>query len=652
MSRGRRIVAPRGWGSILSTDFVYFLHRSSEIVTLVEFYQLSNQSWRTHFKFIPNARYEELLKREILVTSKNEKHLPPWFPEGVDFEWSDRRARSNEAWLRAARNKYSRVEKACTELKTWLASHDPEIALNKYAVANKQNTARFRLDTLTYLIFGPEISVLQRRTWSCGKYIREGDGVPLGRASLFGEKKAKRLGEDDKAIFRKAYRKFKSLKKNMTEIHCELLVHYYGVGRREIIKNSDGYKKILCANGRAFPTLRQFTYWARTEIGSDQIYRDRFGSERSRNRKEKKKGRYSEECSNLMEVVERDAYYMREIPRGFESKHLPKMCVVHLVDRLSSGIVGVGFSHGGEDAEAYRMAEFCAAIDKSTFCRLLGIEEFDPDDWPMIGVPPETVTDRGPGSNVNIQSVFAELTPSYSPQSKPAVESSNPKDDKVSGKPVFVDSGLRPIELMRRAVRNVIEYNCTRNIGYKIPNRMIEDRPLITPSGLWIKMDKVSRNNARLMSWQNAVRTYLRKGVATVSDSELIHRRQSYFCVELLETELLGRIGSEIEIYYLPAVLRQIWVETESGLLEIPALLAFQDDEDQLYVTDRESIGLLEIRNQLDSQWRDHTVAVRVEHENELKSDTGKGRRPGRVTAGKAKNKSALARKEKAWVES
>ena len=312
--------------------------------------------------------------------------------------------------------------------------------------------------------------------------------------------------------------------------------------------------------------------------------------------------------------------------------------------------MGVGFSHGGESAEAYRMAEFCAAVDKSMYCRLLGIEGFDPDDWPMIGAPPETVTDRGPGSSVNIQSVFAELTPSYSPQSKPAVESSNPKDDKISGKPVFVDSGLRPIELMRRAVRNVIEYNCTRNIGYKIPNRMIEDRPLITPSGLWIEMDKVSRNNAILISWQNAVRTYAKKGVATVNDSGLDHRRQRYFCVNLLETNLLGRFRNEVAIYYIPAVLRQIWVETEDGLLEVPAQLAFQDTEEQLFVTEQESEELQEIRNQLESQWRDHAVAVRVEHECGSKSESGQGRRPGKVTAGKPKNKTALARKEKAWM--
>ena len=400
------------------------------------------------------------------------------------------------------------------------------------------------------------------------------------------------------------------------------------------------------------PTINQFRYWAKVEIGADQIYRDRFGRERSRNRQEKQKGGYSEECANLMEVVERDAYFMREIPRGIECKHQVRVCVVHIVDRVCSGIVGIGFSHGGEKAEAYRMAEFCAAIDKSIYCRLMGVEDFDQDDWPMIGIPPDTVTDRGPGSKENIQSVFAELTPSYSPQSKPTVESSNPKDDKISGKPVFIDSELTTIELMRMAIRNAIEHNATRNIGDKIPNRMIETRLLTTPSGLWREMDSISRNNAMLMSFESAVRTYLNRGVASVIDIGLKHRGQPYFSTGLLETELLNRIGSEVEVYYMPMNLRQIWVETEDGLLEVRAILAFQDSEDQLYVTELEAVELSGIRNELQSKLREHKAAVAVQHEIASKNATGgKGRRPGKVVGGKPNNKTAIARREKARME-
>ena len=172
MSRGRRITAPDGWGSFGSSDILYFLFRTKEIVTLIEFYQLENKTWRTHFKHISAEIYEKQLSSGSFVASRDKKYLPPWFPPNVDFDWSERRMRSNVKWVMAANAKYGEVKQACDEIDKWIISKNPESQLNKYAAEISKNTARFRVDVLTYLIFGPEISVLQPRTWNCGKYDR------------------------------------------------------------------------------------------------------------------------------------------------------------------------------------------------------------------------------------------------------------------------------------------------------------------------------------------------------------------------------------------------------------------------------------------------------------------------------------------------
>jgi hypothetical protein len=645
MSVGRQIVAPEGWGPISKNDYVYFLSRSELSVNLVLFYEGSNE-WRTKLISLNPLVVEEALTQGYLILESDNKTLPPWFPSGKSTHWAYQRMQAIPKSQERAFERLNAIRPAYESANSWKDNDNPEKIINIYAKEARYNTARYRLYLFTYIIFGPELQVLQPKNWNCGIYDRMSAKNALGRRSLNGARFGKKLRIEDKDVFAQGYKKLKKERLPISEMFVQILIKYFSVKKNDITIHKNGNKKIVRKDGVAVPSIYQFRYWANNNIGKDQIYRDRFGKEKERNKRNKIKGHYSEECVNLMDSVERDAYVAKEIPIGIDSQQLHKIHVVHLVDRLSSAIVGIGFSHGGEKAEAYRMAEFCAAIDKTTFCRLMGVEEFDPDNWPCIGTSANTITDRGPGASENVQSVFAELAPSHSPQSKPLVESSNPKKDSVSGPTTHVSTTLKPLELMRNAIRYAIDYNNTRNIIEKIPNRFIEKKIQVTPIGLWVEMDKCLRNSAIIISFEEAVRRYLNKGFATETPSGLRFRRQRYYCPALQDATLVNRSGSSVVVYYMPMNLRQIWVETSVGLLELGAIMGFQDVDDQLDITYHELSSYEKIKNQLESEHRDHKVAMRVVTNLDASSETGQGMHPGRITKGRQKNKTPESRRD------
>src|SRR3546814_12761715 len=84
--------------------------------------------------------------------------------------------------------------------------------------------------------------------------------------------------------------------------------------------------------------------------------------------------------------------------------------------------LGIGFAFGAENNDAYQAAIFCAAISKTKFCSLFGIN-IEEDQWPSQGVIPHLITDRGPGikgaKNADgTGTIVHEGTPSGQGQSK------------------------------------------------------------------------------------------------------------------------------------------------------------------------------------------------------------------------------------------
>lgn len=622
----------------------YFLKCVREELYFVIFTEEQNV-WDAGLYVVNQKDYSEFEKKKYVKKSEEEKKLPPWFPQGVGFAWAYARMSKYASSQSIAEERKNKIRKACQTTNAWL--NDCYYSnLNRLAVEEGCNTKRFRLWVFTFLAFGPEIAVLQPPNWNNGKYDRMSTERKLGRKSRVGNYFNHNLSDTDKENFRSGYASFKGLKKNQMQIYDEILLHKYKVRTKDICKYKNGAKIIRIDGVGTVPSINQFRYWLKMNIGLEKVYSDRFGYEKARSKVLRDKGSYSEDDMNLMGVVERDAYVHDEIPRGIVEKQLPKLWVVHLLCRLSSLIVGIGFSHGGEKAEAYRMAEFCAAIDKTEYCRLMGITEFDPESWPSVGISAETITDRGPGSAENIGSIFATLTPSYSPQSKPLVEASNPKKDRVSGGPVYRLSNMTPVELMRHAIRNAIAANDSKNVVEKFPNRFLDDDQLCTPATLWKKFESVGRNAAIQLSFDTAVRTYLNKDKATLGDIGVNFLGQRYFSPKIDQVVTIANTSAEVTIYYMPMVLRQIWVEGKEGLVELSAVMMILDDDEQLFVTHKELEAFDERKKRSHIIGMNHKIAVNAERNGVTYQEMGRGVSPNNVKRGRPNNKSKSAKNE------
>ena len=242
---------------------------------------------------------------------------------------------------------------------------------------------------------------------------------------------------------------------------------------------------------------------------------DLYGEIRVRTKMSPSKGKYAEHLVNLMEEVEADAFSCAELPRGYlEGSTLPPIKVAVGIDVLSSMGLGIGFSLGSERREAYRMMLFCMAVPKVYFCSLFGLK-ISPEEWPSQGLPSSYVTDRGPGAALKLIEKFddefpiRELTLAYSGQSKATVESSNPRKRKIEGRPAYSKSKFTPVKLARKLIWEFIKRNRTRWIEDKI--EAIPEMAFASPDPLsfWNSYNARGRNDAQMMSIENAVRTFL-----------------------------------------------------------------------------------------------------------------------------------------------
>jgi hypothetical protein len=636
MAIGSRIVAPEGYQSIAKDDYVYFLSRGNESVCLVRYLKLKNGKWRAK-PFTLNAMdFESALKLERLCVDLQVGHLPPWFPEGITSEWAINRYRSNPKSNASAKRHSQDVLSAIKAVGRDFGAAQNDKEFNKYAKSQRLNSARTRTRVLSYILFGESEWVLQPANWTLGQYKRlKGGSAKLGRPSNLGREYGKRITIEDVELFKQGYRRFHGLGKSQVWIYLQTLRRLYKVKPDEIVKVKGGYKRILRADGTSVPSIYQFRYQLKKLINADQIYKDRFGKEKLRNKKGHK-GTYAEWVSSLMEVVERDAYVRKETLIFDGGKDLGKLYVVHLVDRLSSAIVGIGFSLGSETKMAYRMAEFCSAIDKGRFLQLMGVEGIDPDDWPCIGIPGMTVTDRGPGAGENNGAAISELTPSHSPQSKPMVENSNPKSDQFSGPPQYQRTSLSPIMLMRVAIREAIQANLTKDVSGRLSNEMIINETTATPMGIWRDMDSRLRNHAGMISFEEAVRRYLEPLKVKVRCDGIYKGDQRYHNLEVVELGLLDDAAQgvyELNAYWMPINVRQLWIETESGLLQVEAAASFMDHEEQLFITAEEQTQLQQLRSSIKAPLGENKVAVSVEMDLLAMDDNGIGMHTGKLSS-------------------
>lgn len=665
MKIGTQITAPEGWKCLPKGVVFNFLCNNVKYnrVLLVNFSGgQAKKSAKAELLVVNRLEFEAGCLAEMVVPLEIQSGLPPWLNEleSMDLSQIDRYRPSSSKYSHQQRieDRYLHIQPAIENLSSILSSTDPEKEIHRYARQCKptQNESRYRLWFLTYLCFGRYIWTLlppfhHSGIWKREQYPEKKFGAPnLAYGKNYGNGMSLELAEQ----CLKSYLKRAAPGVKMSVIYQEAMLHDF---KCQIFTSSNGMKLYFSPNGKPFPTGWQFRYQIKKVLGKESIQKTLYGKVRHRTRLSASKGRFTEEISNLMERVEADGYYTSERPKGYlDGTTLPSMCVVIGRDVLSGMKVGIGFSFGAERNTAYRMMLFSMAVPKSFFCQLFGIA-YNHGEWPSEGLSGHFSIDRGPGARKNLiedlvnRFPIRDMAPSWSGQSKATVESSHPRDIALEGMPTFQQSILTPVELAKREILALIQYNNTADMEDRIDPE--SDLAMVTPSpvGLWNYYDKIFRNDAQSMSIDDAVRTFLTATEFTLREDGLYLGARRYTSIELSDLGLFNRSGEFHHVetkligYILDMCIRHAWVEVNNKLYMLEAMLRIRGDEETLWMSLSELSQWEEARKRIKSAYRIHQDASSSEFRQRFYEDTGKSWDSAIRRAGKPR-KNALAKQE------
>ena len=665
MRIGTQIYSPEGWDQIPKKITFHFLKSDAKRrrVLLVQFETDNKYSNpKAHLFTISRKIFEQGVTSGNILPLSEQSLLPPWLKplNGIDLSQIDS-FRPHAKILHSTRveNRYFNIAPTICDFEKILSRDNPEAEINRRAASctPPQHESRFRLWVLTYMSFGHDIWTLIPPFHNIGHWDRfKHPNIKFGAKSIaFGNNYGNGTSSELAERCVKSYLKRATIGKHMTEIYREAMVEDFHC--RSAISPS-GMSYYIQPDGKPFPTYGQFKYHVQLAIGVEDIQKTLYGAVRHRRSVAASKGSFSEEISNLMERIEADGYYTKEIPKGYiEGTHLQPLCVVIGRDLLSGLKLGIGFSFGNERNTAYRMMLFCMAVPKDYFCMLLGIP-FIPGEWMNIGLPSHFGIDRGPGARKNLiedlekRFPIRDLAPSWSGQSKATVESSHPRDMKTEGQPTYLKSDFTPVQLAKREVMRLMRFNNTADMERRLdPDSDLAD-VVPSPSGIWDHYDRLFRNDAQPMRLEEAIRTFLTPMEFSIRDDAVWLDQRKFDSDELRATDILDRIarsgesGTKINGFIMDMCIRHIWVEVDNRILLLDAQLRMRGDEETLYMSLEELKQWNEKRREIGSAFKVHQHAASSEYIQRFEEDTGKPWDSAKRRSGKPKRDATAQQEE------
>lgn len=542
---------------------------------------------------------------------------------GADTEGTDETTDEKSFRTHASRidDREALLAPAIADLETILSADHPEVLLNRYARSCPvvQNETRFRV------MFWTKVCFPWCRWALLGSYCRIGRWDRAAQEHLgkkFG-RPAKSLGKyygspgcDPMFIqkIQESYSRHAAIGVPFLEVYRKAVRVEFGCLSR---RNESGRQVLYQPEGKPFPTEHQFRYRIEKTIGRKKMQINVWGAERVRNKIADSQGRYSEAVANFMERTALDATHIKEVPRGLqEGSQLPQLIQVNEADDATSVITGVGFTLGSEKGKAYRAAQFCDAIDKKRFCKLFDMD-IDEEDWPTQGLCPNFRTDRGPGSksqetvDADHQPAFQKITPSYSPRSNSTIESAHKRHVRLEGAPTYVVSSLNPVQMVKRAILEVIAQNKKRDVTAKLTPEMLVDGVPGTPMGIWKYLDDRMRTCAQQIPFESAVRMFLEPVEFKIKEGFVWLHGQRYRA-QALRDWLPTTTKKTVKGYVLELCVRYAWIEVGTKIIEVESVLPTRDDTSQLYVslTELQQLGELKVKEQTNVAVNAHAVSV------------------------------------------
>jgi hypothetical protein len=547
-----------------------------------------------------------------------------------------------------------------------LSSEDPDRELNRLARACRpkpQNETRFRLWFFCYVAFGYNRWALLPPMIEWGKWKRtvpERQDTKFGRpsghlGSQFGY--GRRPDMLEKCIL--GFQKFAKRSDNMSEVWAITMLKIFGCRAQ---KPAEGNRFFVHPKGEPFPSFEQFRYHVYKTIGRPEVRKVLYGEQRTRSEDDAVFGSYAESLSNIGECAYFDSRVNAEHPKGYLiDTPLPKLHVVELVDGLTGRIEGIGFSLGGETAQAYKGALFSAAIPKPKFGEIIGLPISD-DDWTGHGLPISLVRDRGPGAREAVKAAVApwhitlEMPPSYTPQSDSPVESKHRRRKRRAGAPEHVVSNHTVIEIMKRETKRVIRQNNGDSALARASDVAVVKGGVKTPEDYWRYMNARHRTDLICdISFEDAVRAFLEPVRFVVNKGRLFFRQREYRSPALVTCGFSRRMrhmqGVEVEGFAFPMAMKIMWVVVGGILVEVHATGRHQGDETELWVPMDEFEAIAAVRSKASGAQQAQKPLEIAGAMQDFKEATGKDWHAGTKHFGRAKAKTKAARLEVALIK-
>jgi hypothetical protein len=420
----------------------------------------------------------------------------------------------------------------------------------------------------------------------------------------------------------------------MASIHRKALIDKFGC---KIEKHDGGRRSVIQPLGLPYPSYGQFRQIVVAAFGLDAVQVAIYGHVRCRNRAKVDEGSYISQLKNVLERIEVDAYRCHDRPRAmFSNEAMPALIVARAVCVKTGAVVGVGFSLGGENREAYRSMLLCMALPKSMVAKIYGVPE-EMLEWPISGLSPSMLSDRGPAGFESLLDGL-ELTisiksgaPSYQPRSKPSVEGSNPKSVVHEGAPSFTLSDLDLPSMIRRELMHATLQNRSKDItSHMSETEWLDFHRLglpATPQAYFGYLCDRLRTSAIRMLPAQAIKTF-GKGVTLEVDGIGVVLHGRHYSSEAFRSEGLHRQAVKLRAkhltgYTINLATRYVWVEFAGKLIELEAMKSGSSNGEDYFVPLSALKDLGASLSELKSRTRKSGQAAIVEGEIDFKKLTG-----------------------------